>query len=75
MPMTESQYTELAAQIPGIDVSALEAQCQEADHRAHSAFSVPVDPPADPELVRAQIAAIQDKQLFHVGDYQAFIIL
>lgn len=74
MPMTESQYTELATQIPGIDVSALEAQCQEADHRAHSAFSVPVDPPADPELVRAQIAAIQDKQLFHVGDYQAFII-
>lgn len=53
---------------------ALEAQCLEVEKPASAAKMAPVDPPVDPELVRSQIAAVQDKLLFQTGDYQAYLL-
>ena len=55
---------------------ALEAQCHQ---KASSAAASPVvmqdvAPVSDMELVRKQVAAIEDKALFQSGDYKAFLI-
>ena len=54
---------------------ALEAQCLEEKPFVSAAVNgEPVAAPQDPAVVRAQIAAVQDKMLFQIGDYQAYLL-
>ena len=53
---------------------ALEAQCLASEIPALATHTAPVDPPVDPEVVRAQMAAVKDKMLFQTGDYQAYLL-
>lgn len=53
----------------------LEWQCREQEApKAQETKQVPVAPPVDPALIRADAAAIQDKKAFSSGDYDAYLI-
>lgn len=56
---------------------ALEAQClpdHEPDTTAMASKQEPIAPAVDPEIVRREIAAIEDKMVFDTPSYRAYII-
>ena len=74
-----------ADQIAGMEVEALgkylrsrcyalEAQCREPFKEAPSGRLEELAAPVDPDLVRAQMARLEDKVLFQTGDYRGYLI-
>lgn len=52
---------------------ALEAECRPAPKLEPTVCHEPVAEPVDPELVRAEMAAIKDRILFETGDYRLYL--
>lgn len=52
---------------------ALEANCLEPAPKTVEQAMEPIAPPVDPDLVRAEMARIQDRALFEVGDYRCYL--
>ena len=53
---------------------ALEAQCVPSKDAKPGQEMSPIAEPVDPELVKAQMGRLEDKEIFQTGDYKAYLI-
>lgn len=52
---------------------ALEAQCREEAAQEHD-WPNPLAPAVDPEIIRSEMASLEDHLLFETGDYRAYLL-
>ena len=53
---------------------ALEAQCRETASQTEHHWPNPLAPAVDPDVIRAEIAGLEDHMLFETGDYRAYLL-
>ena len=53
---------------------ALEAQCRESAAPKEHVWPTALAPAVDPDVIRAEVAGLEDHLLFETGDYRAYLI-